>query len=173
MIRIIMFGSFLIVAFSFSDWRNWRRYYPTILFFMVCSLLYEVLSINHPLWHFEPLPPLHRVLPNNTFLAIGNSLLIFPATAMLFLSRYPQGNKQYLYILGWALLYAFFELVEQRTGGITYHNGWRYGYSVTFDLLMFSMLRLHYLWPLLAWAISLIVTVLLLCFFRFPVSFLP
>jgi hypothetical protein len=173
LIRVIMFGSFLVVALLGSDWANWRRYYPTILFFMVSSLLYDVLSINFPLWHFEALPPLHNILSNNTLLSLGNTLVIFPATGMLYLSRYPEGKKQYPYVLLWALLYAFFELVEQRTSGITYHNGWTYAYSATFDLGMFTILRLHYLRPLAAWAVTFFTAVTLLYLFRFPVSSLP
>jgi hypothetical protein len=39
-------------------------------------------------------------------------------------------------------------------GGISYSNGWNFGFSILFDIFFFVILRLHYLHPLAAWAIA-------------------
>ncbi|WP_223192893.1 hypothetical protein [Paenibacillus sedimenti] len=43
----------ILAAFKFAD-RNWKPYYPTILYASLGNSLYELLCYNYPLWQMEP-----------------------------------------------------------------------------------------------------------------------
>jgi hypothetical protein len=45
-------GSFLwiLATWKWGDWRNWKKYQSTILYMIVFSLLFDVLTYNHSLF---------------------------------------------------------------------------------------------------------------------------
>jgi len=158
----------LILAFAawkWSDYQNWRLYYPTMLFFIAGNFSYTLLTYNYPLWELES--PLLKTTGSDFLIA----LIDFPATVLIFLPRYPKGRiKQVLYILLWVLIYTLIEIVSYALGFISYHNGWNIWWSVLFNLILFPLLRLHHEKPPLAWLASMVLAFLFFAHFKLPFS---
>lgn len=159
-----LFGVISIAAcWKWSDWRNWRLYYPTVLYLLVGDLTADFLLYGKPLFSFGEFIEKYPVLDLTTM------VLIYPATVLLYLSHLPKTTvKLVLYILMWAVIYMVMEFIAQFTGGYCHHNGWNIWYSLGFDLLMFPLLALHFKKPLLVWPISAVLCFLLLWWFRIP-----
>lgn len=170
MFRIILFGFSIFSAWRWGDWKNWGKYYPTILFFILNSMLYNLLYFNNPLWRFEPLAPLDTIFFNNTLVSLAVSLIVFPSMALIFLGTYPDKKKtaQLAYIALWVIISSLIELMAVVFGGITYHNGWNFILSVLFNIIMFTFIRLHYLKPLAAWAACALFATLMFLLFGNP-----
>lgn len=168
--RIALFVIFILGALFFGDLRNWSEYYTTILYYIICSLLYTLLFHNYPLWKFEPLDPMEGLLPNNTLITLAVTFIIFPSTALIYLSNYPAGRLQYPYILLWVIIYSIIEAFGFHFRAISYHNGWNYWYSVAFNFTAFILLRLHHANPLLTWGISIVYIILFCIYFRLPLE---
>jgi hypothetical protein len=161
---ILLFTVFAV--WRWADWKNWKKYHATMLYIMVGGLLYEYLIRDFTLWIFNP-----DFLYNQQVTIIVYAVLTMPLTILLFLSNYPTTNKlkQFMYLLKWIFIYSVVELVLQIFGRISYDNGWTYWHSVLFDVMMFPMLRLHYVNPLRAYALSFIIIAALLWFFKVPI----
>ncbi|MDB5054732.1 MAG: hypothetical protein JWM44_2782 [Bacilli bacterium] len=157
----------IYAAWRLSDWRNWRKYHATMLYITSGGLLYEYLTEDYNLWIFHP-----DFLYNQTITIIVYAVMTMPLSVLIFLSKYPSNGwkKQLIYILKWVLIYAFVELALQLFGRISYKHGWNFWYSVLFDVMMFPMLRLHYLKPLWAYLISIIIIIILISWFHVPLD---
>ena len=145
---------FLSAAWRWGNWRNWQKYYPTILFVMVINFAYGYITYNQPLWQIES--PLLKTTLSDFFV----TLIGYPSIVLLFLSHYPAGiYKRIIYISLWALLHLMLvEVVSLQLGFFSYHNGWNIRYALLFEFLMFPMFRIHYKKPLLAWIITFALT---------------
>lgn len=55
MYRIIIISLFLLACWKWGNWRNWKEYYPTILYFIIGDLSYKVLFYNKTLWEYRDL----------------------------------------------------------------------------------------------------------------------
>lgn len=97
---------FLLAAIRWGDLRNWRKYYPTVLFMIIFNLLYQVLGSQHPLWLFEKSWP----FPNHTISSLVVTFTVFPATVLLYLSHFPATRlfKAVSYILLWNVVYLLY-----------------------------------------------------------------
>jgi hypothetical protein len=155
----------VLVCWKWGDWRNWKLYYPTILYLLIGDLVADYLLYAHPLWGFG------TFVESCSVLDLSVMVLLYPATVILFLTFYPKlAGKQVLYIMLWVGLYSAMEMIAYIMGGFCYHNGWTIWYSVAFNLGMFPLLRLHYKKPLLVWPISAALCFLLLWWFRVPLA---
>ncbi|MFC4558248.1 CBO0543 family protein [Virgibacillus kekensis] len=144
-----------LAAYRWGDWRNWRLYYPTILFYVLSDLFYNYALFQYPMWRFHdgPIPLFHYEF----FIVLSFLLLRYPATVLIYLGRFPSDKwKAVGWILFWVALYLAFEAFDYQIGLISYDNGWHIGWSLLFNLVLFSMLKIHYHRPLLAWALSAI-----------------
>jgi len=156
---------FLISAWKWGDWKNWRQYYPTILFFILGNFTHNLLTYNYPLWEYES-PFLKKTLSD-----ILVSFVLFPSTILLYLPHFPKKlKKQIIYVLFWVAIYTILEMVSHYLGFFSYHNGWNIGWSILFDCLMFPLLWLHHKNPLWVWPIGFIVSIALLVIFKVPLS---
>lgn len=155
-----------LICLKWGDWKNWRKYYPTILYVIVWDLLYNLFTINHPLWRLE-----HPVL-KHTFSDLLLAFVSFPSYILLFLPNIPEYSivKQILHIAFWAFLLSLFEAISIALHTISYHNGWNFWWSVGFNVTTFSMIRLHYENPLLAWPISVLLFLIVMMIFKLPLS---
>ncbi len=79
--RLLLAVAFVLVTWRWGDWRNWRNYHATILFYSLGSLLYEVLTYKYPMWQYAG----DGILPNHTISALLLSFVAFPCTVLLFL----------------------------------------------------------------------------------------
>jgi hypothetical protein len=84
MAEIIGVSLWTLVTWKWGDWRNFNKYYATILYFILCDVLYYHLTYNHRLWTLKPTPPL-----TSEFNAVAGELVVFTCPILLFLGRYP------------------------------------------------------------------------------------
>ncbi|WP_368780976.1 CBO0543 family protein [Alicyclobacillus fastidiosus] len=154
-------------AWRWGDWRNWKKYQSTTLYLITCDLLYNFLCYNYPLWEYNPkIFNLNHTLLNLIVMFIG-----YPAFILVYLGRFPSGRiKQILWFSFWVIYWSFFEWVYLHQQEFSYHNGWKFVWSVVLNLGIYSMIPLHYKKPLFTYALSIIVSMGLLIIFKVPVT---
>ena len=156
---------FLICCWKWGDWKNWKEYYHTILYFILIDFLNNFLTANYPLWKYQHTPL------NHTLSDVLVAFTVYPSTVLLFLPYYPKKIiRKVAYILCWVSLYTFIEVSSVKIGIFTYHNGWNIWWSIGFNFGMFIMLRFFYKHPLLAWPVSWLLITITLMFFKLPID---
>lgn len=157
----------LLSACKWADWKNWRHYYSTILFFINGDLVYYVMTYNHPLWELIASPVF-----NVTFTVLIIAFIAWPASVLLYLSLYPKSNEflKILYVLKFVAFFTITELIIFQFDQIKYSNGWNILWSLGFNLLMFPLLKIHHEKPPLAWILALVLGSSVLYFFKIPLS---
>lgn len=169
---VLFYRTFVLVlgfgysAWRWGDWKSWEKYYPTVLFMMVVNIGASYLTYHHGLWNYHP----DALVKSQTVLELLNCFVILPCVAFLYLSRFPTTNilHQCGYIALWVLLFSGLEFTDHYIiGGIYYTNGWSWMASSIFDIAIFSILRLHYLRPLWAWAVTVLLSAVILVMFNF------
>lgn len=159
------FGLFcFLLMLRFGDWKNYKKYYPTILFVIIGDLLYNLFTYHVPMWSYNP----DFICPNHTIVNLWVMMTVYPATVLIYLPHFPEKKgKQILYILLWVLLYGVIELAGYYIfDAIDHFNGWDMWWSLLFDVILFTMLPIHHKRPLLAWVLSFIVIMSLLTIFN-------
>jgi hypothetical protein len=157
---------YLVAGYIWGDWRNWKKYYPTFLFFLVGDFLYNFLLYEKSMWLFHDV-----ILPNHTMITLLAMTVSYAATVLIYLGRFPQGwKKQIGWFLIWSGIYMLAEYVNSKLGFITYHNGWNIWWSFLFTGIIFMILPIHHKRPLLAWVISGVIIVSLLSIFNIKIS---
>jgi hypothetical protein len=150
----IILTAFVLAAIKWGDWKNWRKYYPTFLFFIIGDLLYQYLLFNKSMWLFQPSID-KNILPNHTIISLVKMIIRYGATVLIFFGHFPEGKfKRMFWIVLWAFFYVLIEMVAMKTGLITHHNGWNMYWSLYLDLVIFTVLFIHFKNPLLAWILS-------------------
>lgn len=163
----------LAALWIWGDWKNWKKYYPTILFFILGDFLYlYLLSDHYPMWRYNPAEMDGNVGITNTHISLSIILIKYPATVLIYLSKFPKEDKkkQCLYILFWVSIYAVNEMIDVKIGLIEYLNGWNYWWSMLFNVAMFIILRVHFRNPVRAWLLSAVFIVFLWTTFDVPAS---
>ncbi len=159
------FGLFcFLLMLRFGDWKNYKKYYPTILFVITGDLLYNLFTYQAPMWSYNP----DFICPNHTITNLWVMMTVYPATVLIYLPHFPEKKgKQVLYILFWVLLYGVIELAGYYIfDAIDHFNGWNMWWSLLFDVILFTMLPIHHKRPILAWGLSFIVIISLLTIFN-------
>jgi len=153
----------IFICFKYGDWRNWKNYYPTILFFILSSVVCILLTYNHPLWLYES-----KIL-GHTFCDLLISITVYPSTVLIFIPNFPKKiTKIILHISIYVAVYTIPEFIAVKLGYFTYHNGWNIWCTVIFNYIMFPMLMLHYKKPIYAWIIALISPHILFFIMKIP-----
>lgn len=153
----------LWASYRWGDLRNWQKYHPTMMYFSLGNLLYNFLCDDHMLWTLTP------DLFNTGVTEMLYTFIIFPATALLFLTNYPTGRmKTVFHYVQWILIYGGMEYIYSLTNRIAYDYGWSLGWSIVFDCIMFPMLKLFSVKPLLAYGLSVCLTVFWMKLFHVP-----
>lgn len=163
MVAIILSISWIIAAMKFGD-RDWRKYYPSMLFAALGNALYEVLCYKFQLWKMEPNGVGYSMIPMLLLILVG-----MPLSTWVFLSKYPYKSGTYkkgMYVSFFILLFIVLEYVSVRLGAISYHNGWNLGWSLLFVVVMFMVIRLHFSRPILALIVSIPFSLLLCMIFE-------
>lgn len=165
---LILFFTFIaawmILAYRIGDWKNWRLYYPTILFFWCGDLIYNVLFYQKPLWVF--------VNPtfSHYFTDMICAFLIFTCTVLIYIPCYPKRFKyQILYIGYWVLIYTAIEWLFFILGGIAYRNGWSLRWSAVHNVYQFILLKIHHDRPILAWTLAFVILFIIAFIFEVPI----
>jgi hypothetical protein len=126
------------------------------------------------MWMFKPVGALDHIFHlNHTLITIGKMTIQYPVTIAIFLGRMGNDRKQQIIsIVLWVGIFSLTEAIAHYAGTLTYYNGWNYGWDVIFNIMMFSMLLLHYKRPLIAWILVLPITLGLWWIFDVPFSVL-
>lgn len=162
MYKIILVICYAFVCFKWGNWRNWKAYYPTILYVIIGDLGYNFIFFNYDLWKFER-------LINHTVSDLLIAFAIFPCSIILFLSFFPKKRwKQILYIISWSLLNSLLEFISFKLGYITYYNNWTIYWSVGFYITAFSLVITHYKNPFIAWMLSAAFLLMTMLIFNYP-----
>ncbi len=137
-------------AWRWGRWTQFPQCYPTLLYLSCFQLLYEFFSHEKfYVWRLEP-----DQLINYTGVVMLHTFCIYPLTAFLYLTRFPEVEwKAAVHIAKWVLIYIGVEWVGYRLGYITYSHGWNCWWSLFFDVHMFLMLRFHHTKPV--WSIPM------------------
>ena len=165
MFYILIAIACFLICYKFGDWRNWKIYYPTILFFILSSLACNLFTYNHPLWLYQ------SVIIDRTFTDLFISVTIYPCTVMMFIPHLPgKITKMIFYISFYVAICTIGEFIAVKIGYFNYYNGWTIWHSLIFNCLMFPILILHYRKPLYAWMIALISPHILFFLMKIPYS---
>ncbi len=159
----------IFAAWRFGNWRDWRKYYPTILFTVIVNFLITILTYNHSLWHFEKT----LFIPNHVLADIFMKFLNYPAIVLLYLSRYPYNSRlprQLTYLISWVVVFSLIEWMFVCTKITTYHNGWNIWWSIVVWVFMFIGFRIHHTRPLWAWLLCFVGTAFLIFYFHLPIT---
>lgn len=155
----------IFTCYKYGDWRNWKNYYTTMLFFVISSIVCTILTYNHTLWLYQ------TAVINNTFTDLFIAITVYPCTVMIFVYHLPSKNSGIiLYISIYAAVYTIGEFVAVRLGYFTYHNRWNIRCSLIFNCIMFPVLILHYKKPIYAWIIALLSPHILFFLMKIPYS---
>ncbi len=164
MYRIALSALFGVICYRWGNLRNWKEYYPTILFYIIGDLSYNLLFHEKMLWQFQN-------LVSHMFSDYFIAFFVSPFAIILFLTHFPAGFwKRIMYMLAWALVITLLESFSYALGLITYDNGWSIALSFVFDYFMGLMIWIHYKKPLLAWPLSLGVALIMLYVFKVPLD---
>lgn len=157
----------ILLAWRWGDWRNWKKYHSTILYMIMCDLLYNFLTYNYPIWTY----PHTSFQPNHTIINLFVMFIAYPCMLLIYLGHFPNGViKKILWVLLWVMMWSVLEWVSLKLGQFAYHNGWTWGWSILFNIALFLMVRLHYNKPLISYGLSVIATIFLLIIFKVPIT---
>ncbi|WP_071394978.1 CBO0543 family protein [Bacillus tuaregi] len=173
MANAIYASVWFFILWKWGDWKNWEKYYPTLLFFLIGDFIYlYLLSDHYPMWRYNPSEGDAKHGLTNTHISLSVMLIKYPATIFIYLSKFPERNiiKQILFIMFWVLLYSINELIDLSFHLIKYYNGWSFKWSVIFNAVMFVCIYIHYRKPLIAWPIAIIFILFLWFTFDVPLS---
>lgn len=170
-VHLLLNSLFLIAGIKWGDWRNWTKYHSTILFLWFGDLLYNVLCKNHLMWKYKETIFGQEVLPNHLTVSLLIMFVAYPATVLIFLGNLPKKTrKMVLWILFWVALFSLVEYINMRYFNIiSHHNGWTMTWSILFNLIIFSMLALHYKHPIAALILSIPIILFFVLFFQVPI----
>lgn len=153
------------VALKWGDWRNFWRYYPTMLFFVLGNFIHSIVFYNFSQWFY-----ISAYLPHNLINLVA-AFTIFPSTILLFIPFIPKKPScQMLYIIKWVIIYTLVELFFYSIGLVKYYNGWNLGWSALHNLYQFPILILHDMNPALAWFFSSVIFTAIVLIFKLPLS---
>jgi hypothetical protein len=163
MYLFLVIGVYILFAKIFVDWKRWKEFYPTIQFYIICNLLYNFVFYQHTLWRYKAV-----TVPwlNHTLIEISFTFFIVPVVIMIYLQYFPKGNRKYLYVGIWVAYFSFIEYLFEKKGLFVYENGWNFLWSTFFNLIAFTIIRVHHKNQLAALIISIPLIILLLLFFH-------
>lgn len=161
---------FLVAAIKWGDWKNWRTYYPTWLFFVGGDLFKNALLNDFRLWSYKETIFGSNILFGHLIIDILIMLVAYSSTLLIYLGNFPTNRlKQICWILFWVSIYSLIEFVNLNyLNLIEHHNGWNMLWSILFNLVMFTVLIIHVKKPLIAWLMSLLFLFFLLQIFNVP-----
>ncbi|WP_142386524.1 CBO0543 family protein [Bacillus sp. Marseille-P3661] len=158
-----------LVSYFLGDWKNIRTYGLTIMYVIICDLLYNFLCQHKLLWVYKP-----DILPNyHIFVDLTHSFINLPLLTLLYLSRYPYADrisKQSIYIAKWVVGSFLVELIFLHFHRIELQYEYKTWMEIPFYSVMYVMLRLHHTRPALTYLLSIVIIVFLMIMFEIPIK---
>ncbi|MHC0039596.1 CBO0543 family protein [Pseudoneobacillus sp. C159] len=164
MYLLLVVAVYVVFAKVFVDWKRWREFYPTIQYFIICNMLYNFLFYEHTLWEYKAV-----TIPwlNHTFIELVFTFFIVPVVLMIYLQYFPkERRKKFIYLGVWVAYFSLIEWLFEKKGLFVHENGWNLWWSTLFNLITFTLIRLHFRHPLKALVVSIPIIIILLCFFH-------
>ncbi|WP_449539755.1 CBO0543 family protein [Ferdinandcohnia sp. Marseille-Q9671] len=170
--HLVYNATLLLAAVKWGDWKGWRSYYPTILFFIMGDLLKNFLFHDYLLWTYQETIFAENLFSNHTFISLMIMYISYPATILIYLGRFPKERwKQLVWIVFWIFIYVTIEYINlEYLHLIKHHNGWSMPWSILFNIVMFPMLLLHHKKPLVTWGLSVLWILFLFTMFPLPLD---
>ncbi|MBT2642902.1 hypothetical protein J7I80_11750 [Bacillus sp. ISL-41] len=164
MYLLVVIIVYIIFAKKFVNWKRWKEYYSTIQFYIICNLLYNFLFYQHTLWRYKAVTVDWL---NHTLIEISFTFFIVPVVLMMYLEYFPKKKlRGFLYVLIWVAYFSAIEYLFEAKGLFVYENGWNAWWSVLFNIITFTLIRIHYKNTLAALLVSAPIIVILLLFFH-------
>lgn len=159
-----------IVASKYGDWKNWEKYYSTILYLIIGDLIYNVIFVNvKPLWMHKSYLMGHTL--TNLLLWMP---IIYTSIVLLYIPHFPKVFiRQIFYVLAWLLSLILLEVVLRYFKSIEYYNNWNIIWSSVHWLYLILFLKVHYHKPFLAWILSFAICAVMTIIFKVPLGLLP
>lgn len=172
--NIILLTLYAFIGWKYGNWKEFKSFYPTLLFLIIGDLLYQFLLYDHTMWKFHAVGRIEEQLNfNHTIIALSKMAIQYPVTIAVFLGRLSYNKKQQiLSILLWSGIYILTGWTAHVSGVLRYYNGWSFGWDVLFNLMMFTMLFIHHKKPLLAWILTVPIVLGLWWIFEVPYAVL-
>lgn len=153
------------LVYKLADWKQWKKYYPTLLFYGMGDLIYHTVFEKKHLWIFQSdflAPPV-----NELFIYFA----IFVPNILLFLSRFPERfTHQIAYIVLWIGIYMAIELFTTSIGMQRNYNGWSIRWSLLHNIIVFPLLIIHHKkYYVVSWITALAFMVLIMIIFKVPI----
>lgn len=173
MVNLVYAMIWFFALYKWGDWRNWDKYYPTLLFFMLWDLVYlGLLADSYPMWSYNPPESDKNLGITSTIVSLSVMVVKYPATVLIYLATFK--NKTLLLKVAnygfWIGIYSINEWVDMKFNLIKYSNGWSFWWSVLFNLFLFFILKVHYKNPIVAWPLSVVFMLFLWFYFDVPAS---
>lgn len=163
LIRGIHAAIWIFAAYKWGDWKNWSKYYPTMLFMGMGDLIYNLVFFDKKLWLFNP------GFLNPIISELFVIFTIFSCTVLIFLTHFPKTLiKQILYISLWVIIYIVIEVFMVNIGMQKNTNGWNLWWSLTHNVYQFPLLAIHYKRPYLAWFLAILILIIIMNVFEIP-----
>ena len=164
MIRIAIIAAFAAICYRWGDWKNWKQYQPAILFAIIGDLIYKVVFHNYTLWKYTG-------WPNDTFSNFSYMFFVYPSAIILFLSKFPKTRgKAILYVVLISAVGSAMEWLSCQFGFFAYDHSWNLLHSFWFFIAGFSLIKLHYHHPLLAWPAAFVLLSFVMIVFKVPLA---
>lgn len=164
MYLLVVIVVYIIFAIKFVKWKKWKEYYPTIQFYIICNLLYNFLFYQHTLWKYKAVTVNWL---NHTLIEIAFTFFILPVVLMLYLEYFPkEKGRGFLYLMIWVAYFSVIEYLFKTKGLFVYENGWSTWWSLLFNIITFTVIRIHYKNALAAFLVSAPIIAILLLFFH-------
>jgi len=113
----------IAICYKFGDWRNWSKYYSTILFFILSNVVCILLTYNHTLWLYET-----KIL-NHTFCDLFISITVYPSIVMLFIPKFPKKiTESITHISFYVAIFTIAEFIGMTLGYFTHITVGIYGF---------------------------------------------
>ncbi|MFC0523825.1 CBO0543 family protein [Pontibacillus salicampi] len=158
----------ILFALIFLDKAIIQQTYQTVQYFIIFNLVYNFLYYNHTLWEYQAIT---TPVLNHTFIELSFTFIILPIAVVVYLKYFPVSRGHQIWYLGWwVVFFTFIEFLFYRMNMFVYDNGWGVLDSLWFNVLMFFMIRLHFLKPMVAFLMSIIITIVLIQFFPIPLD---
>lgn len=168
MYLILVIVVWILFAYRFIDWSQWKKQYPTVLYFIAINLTYNMFYFNHTLWAFRGIT---AEWLNHTIINLAFTYFITPMALIIYLQRYPENkNHGYIYSAVWIGFFTIIEYLFAHKGMFVYDNGWNSLHNIWLNIVLFAVLRIHYRKPAIAMLISLLAAVIFYLLFPFPLD---
>jgi hypothetical protein len=113
----------LVASFKWANWKEWERYYPSILFIMASNLLYKFFALSE--FHLWKLSSQDFFFNSHMEVYLWHTLFVNSLLTIIYLSNFPEEDLKgkVIYILKWTILFIVIEIVLLKLDHIHYYNG--------------------------------------------------